>query len=191
MWKKSERGNGSAHVQQAKPVPNKGRLDAYRKLILDAIAFRNGEPVLNGSPAHADVVFTEMFRNARHEMRILSGNLNPDAYGSNNVRGALSGFLDREGKVKIVLEDDSDMDNHPLKDLLRRCEIHPLDPDIKDQVDYHMVVMDEIGYRFEQDSQECKAIVAFGDDERSQKLIRVFDRIWEYSVEADAKKSGV
>ena len=57
-------------------------MDEYRQKVIQAIADRNGDPLFNGSISHASVIFEELFLNAQSSIKILSGNLNSEVYGS-------------------------------------------------------------------------------------------------------------
>jgi hypothetical protein len=155
----------------------------YRNLVRQAIRNADGKPVFNGSCEHASILMSEMFTAADKQMRILSEKLLPECYNSDAVRSAFTDFLDRGGNVRIVVEDDSGLDTHPLADLFERdrVQIVRLAEIIRSQVTYHMAIMDGVGYRFESDKTKMEAIAAFGDEDRTEHLSKIFDKIWGLS----------
>ncbi len=169
----------------------------YRAKVQEAARLRDGEPLYNGSLDHAAVLAEEMFNNAETDVNILSGNLNARVYGTSNIIEKARQFLsDTDHKIRIILENPDKVDpvDHPfIREFGNKnddVEFRSLPDDMKDEINYHFIVMDSDSYRFEKDKGDPSAIAAFGDITGGKNLTSVFDTLWNESKEIDFLKSN-
>lgn len=162
-------------------------LSEYRELIKKFASCRTNTRIQNGLPQHASILVETMLNTATAEMRIYTKELNESVYGALEVQAALRKFLSKPYScLKILLQDGQDqswVSKHPL---LQICE------DFRHKSGHgavmvkaavgsysrganHFTVMDNDGYRFETDHENCKAIANFNEPETAKKLIEVFD----------------
>jgi len=162
-------------------------LNEYRELIRRFANSRTNSRIPNGLPQHASILVETMLFNATAEMRIYTKELNESVYGAPEVQAALRKFLSKPySSLKILLQDHRDqswVSKHPM---LQICE------DFRHKFGHgavmvktavgsysrganHFTVMDNDGYRFETDHENCKAIANFNEPETAKKLIQVFD----------------
>ena len=162
-------------------------IDKYRERVRSAAEAKTGEPVYNGSLAHAAVLAETMFGYAQNEILILSGELNPRVYGRADVVEQARLFLaDPEHKVRVLVEtpDSLHSENHPLMTVLgdkENAEVRAVPRDLQEKYEFHFMVMDGDSYRFEKDKREPIAIAAFGDEIGGANIKGIFDTLWSKS----------
>lgn len=160
-------------------------MNEYRRRVENLARARNGEPIANGSYDHAAVIVEQMFKNAKQQVSILTGNLNARVYGREEVLEEAKLFLAHSShSARILLEeqDDGAFSDHPFFEELggnTNLEIRYVPADIKQLYDYHFLAMDCDSYRFEPKKDEPVAVAAFGDESGAKNLLKIFDAMWE------------
>ena len=160
-------------------------LEEYRKRVARLARLRDGKPIFNGTLEHAAVVIENIFAHATDRVFILSGKMNPRAYGQDEVLTETKLFLaDGSHRVKILLEsaDERDLKEHPFFEQFgdyENVEVRTVPQDMQEHYDFHFIVMDGDSYRFEEDKTKHAAIAAFGDEEGAQNLEKIFTILWE------------
>lgn len=183
---------------------------AYFEYVDDVIARGKDERFSNGKPWHAAYLIFKFLQTAQQCVRIFSGTLvrsthdGVQVYEAPQVIGAACRFLKRPGSaLRIALEKDIDApvrepNNHPLVAAVRRLkeygdlrgslEIRRVNDETIDalrqrDVLYHMMLMDERGWRLETDPNptNVKAIVNAGNGDEATILDRAFDTgVWPH-----------
>ncbi len=160
---------------------------SYRERVRGAVGARDGEPLFNGTLGHASILTEEMFASAKKCIWILSGKLNAEVYGREEVVKKARAFLDDpDHEVRILVEDGSkeSLEDNPLFKLFEEkenAEIKVVPEDLSKRYDFHAWVMDDDSYRFERDKTKCAAIAAFGDKDGAQHIKGLFETIWDGS----------
>ena len=166
--------------------------DEYRNLIDRAIRDGSGEPILNGSHAHATVIVERMFAHAKETMRILTRKFDPRIYGTTDTVEQAKLFLgDPNRKCKILIEQISPeaLDTHPFMEEmspflasgnLQICQVPKF---ARELINVNFAVMDERGFRFEEDKTEAVALAVFGGagSKLTTSLRVLYDKIWTLS----------
>lgn len=170
------------------------QLDDYLDKVKLLAKQRNGRIFFNDSLEYAATVVEHILAGARWSVSILTGNLNPQVYGSRLVLEMAQEFLrssDRTaGRMRIIMEDISNYTDNPFLINLgyfQRQEIAPIEVrtvsfDVRNRYGFHLLMTDNDSYRFEPDKSNLSSVVSFGDNDGAKHLGRVFNRIWDLSV---------
>ena len=165
------------------------KLADYAREMDVALRERKRFAAYNRDIHHATVAVCLGFRYAEKTVRLLSEKLDLELYGGEWFIEEAKSFLGRGGEICILVESDLD-DHHPL---LRIAKEHPdavsinRVPDaVRAEYSYNYMVVDDIGYRFESDRSEPRAIVVFHSHKsRSEKMVSTllanFSRLHAYS----------
>lgn len=173
-------------------------METYDQM-LDRLAQSSSPDVINNSSVqHAASLVRAMFTYAKDSVVIFTGALNPAAYGTQAVKEAAANFLNRNGSIRVVIQDDADKAS--TKDLKskgllpylesehlfddRSIQIHRASPALKD-IGMHFLVMDGHAYRLEPDKNKPVAIASFNNTKTSSMLLSVFNEIWKRSEPID------
>jgi hypothetical protein len=172
-------------------------LEDYHQQVRDAIARRNGRPILNSNIEHATIIIQEAFNYAKKSIRILSSRLDPACYAQPGVIDAAKVFLaDPDHRAQILVEselwdpqDHFEWDKHPLLDALanyrERLELRLVPRDWIASYTYNFLIMDDYGYRFEADRSLPTAVAAFYPEDGKQPQIKnleeIFETLWKAS----------
>lgn len=174
--------------------------EEYRDKIDQAIRAMSGETILNGSPAHASIIIERMFAHAQECVLILTRRFDPRIYGSTEAVEQAGLYLGGSGrKCRILIEefDQSSFENHPFAQKLApyleagNLEIRALKPAIAEIVNVNFSVMDNRGFRFEQDKKEAVAVASFGDNAEAfvSSLQGLFSSLWDSGEVVQAKSA--
>lgn len=165
-------------------------LDEYRVRVNRIAWARSGGAIYNGSLEHAAVVVEALFTNARTEVMILTGNLNPRVYGRDDVVMQAKLFLasSAENRLRILMEDDKPQNRrlHPfLKELAEYdgFSIRHVPEEVQKSYGFHFVAADDDCYRFERDKSKPFAIAVFGNEEGGSGLASFFEEAWDRCTE--------
>ena len=143
----------------------------------------------NQIPDHASIVFENIFRTSQSYVKILTGAMNSDVYGTPAViRGTLA-FLRRSSDaiVDILHEREIDFSAHPWfravnnENLNDQISVARIDLAVQTRYTCHFCVADGCNYRFEADKTSHEAFVQFGDTAFASSLESVFDKLKTYS----------
>lgn len=157
----------------------------YEAYVEEMARKADGALILNHSKAHAEVILAQLFKTAASEIKILTGALDDDVYGSPKVRLAAKDFVERNptGKISIISEKDITQ-NRLLEDLRARLgedrlTVKRLDSKVNNRA--HFAVADGAHLRFEADKEKCEAFVMFGQTGLAGRLSHVFDNLGKSS----------
>jgi hypothetical protein len=159
--------------------------NAYRQFIERFAESQLNQRIPNGKPAHAAVLFETMFKKAKDDVRIFTGDLSREAYGTPELLQSAKDAVRRGVRVQILLQHKKDLAWVVAQPLIEstmyngklpanidvRCATAPYSDSTK-----HFAVMDHIGYRWEWNHKECKAFANFNEPGVASDLARTFDR---------------
>ena len=155
---------------------------SYRDKVREAISRRDGTPLFNGSDVHASIIVEEMFLSAEQSMLLLVNSLAERIYGTPDMIRAATAFMERGGKLRILVEDGNrfKLDQHPLMcELLpkyrNQIEVALVEQKLAGDQVFNFAVVDDDGYRFEEDRNQVKAVVVFGDKKGAGILESMFE----------------
>lgn len=167
-------------------------LEEYKKYILDTANNGTYSVFYNSSKEHASIVMGTIFKSAQNNVRIWAGKLNGDVSSDDYYLSELKNFLERGGKVKIILDESSDEINLKLKNILALYQfLTPESIEIKTtdvrvgltgDIDYkhvHFTIGDDRMYRLELFPNKYTAKGNFNDAKTSSDFIRVFDDVFK------------
>ena len=166
-------------------------LNKYKKILQDAIDGADSRVTLQNSNAHQTIVLERMFANGNEIIRVLNDKFDTLVFGDKDLIESVINFAgDRSRTVKIALEslDAYLIDFHPF---LRALKHHPnivfrlIPKRISGSFDVNFSTIDDFGYRYVPDKYKTHAMVQFGDKEFTEKLVKMFDRIWALSNPVD------
>jgi hypothetical protein len=167
------------------------KLEDYRTHIDRLIREMSGEIVLNGSHNHATIIIERMFANASKQIRILSRKFDERVFGTPETTYQAESFLGEDGRsVRILIEDynEQEMARNPffarMSQFLEseRLQIRQVPPALAELISINFSVMDDVGYRFEEDKNFTVAVAAFEpENDMTTKCIGLFDSLWKVS----------
>lgn len=166
---------------------------AYRDFVHALAINRENKVFLNSDENHALDVLVEIFQNAKDEVRIFAGSLCKHVGNEERYIVALSDFLDRKGKLRILLN-DYNPDYAKNSDLYKRLAFYKglsegdiiikstkATPHLKsdtEDINVHFTIGDRNSYRLETDIENRTAICNFNDTDRSSVLADFFDKLF-------------
>lgn len=148
-------------------------------------------------------VFSVMFQGASKEFRIFAGSLCNETTDSKSYIEAVSDFLERGGKLRILLNNYNEKKAFQ-SDLFRRLYYYvtkgktvkirttnekPYITSGDDRINVHFSVGDEKSYRIEQDIEKRTAVCNMNGESQAKDMARLFDKIFEnyYVKDVDLK----
>lgn len=162
---------------------------AYRDFVHALAINRENKVFLNSDEDHALDVLVEIFQTAQQEVRIFAGSLCRHVGNENRYIVALSDFIDRQGKVRILLNayDQSCAKESNLykrlafykesgEDIIvRSTSAKPYMGSDPDKKEIHFTIGDQNSYRLETDIEKRTAICNFNDPDKGAVLAKFFD----------------
>lgn len=167
-------------------------LFVYRARVEALANKRTGEPVYNDSIEHAVIILHNILSHAHHSVKILTGELNKDAYARTEIVDEMKRFLDDGSHTLQILFESEELANeeemhlHPFLHAVagnERVQLRHVPRDLQDMYEFHFILMDDDGYRFEPDKGKFGGVAAFGDKRGGSNLDGLFSRLWNGSEE--------
>lgn len=148
-------------------------------------------------------VFSVMFKNAEKEFRIFAGSLCNETTEDAMYIEAVTDFLERGGKLRILLNKYSKVDAFKSK-LFRRLyylstigkdvcvrttDEHPYISNEEGRIEVHFSIGDSQSFRIEQNIEKRTAVCNMNGQKQAKDLVELFDNIFEnyYLEEVDLK----
>lgn len=171
-------------------------MEEYRKSV-ELYALRHENYLFhNEGNMHALIIFENIFKNAKSEIRIAANNLcNHEVVNREEYIAPLLTFLDNGGILHVLLksmpaQDDRELDNNHC--LLRALYNHEAYKNGKIVIksgngkcfhddknnEVHFCTADGLMYRLENNINERKAICNFGDGYKTKELESLFDSVF-------------
>ncbi len=177
-------------------------MEKYRQFVSDLAQNDVNEIFMNTDADHALEVFVNIFNNSKTEVRILAGSLSSSLANKPEYIAALSQFIERGGKLFILLNDYKE---HKAKEsnLLKRLafyilqgkpiiiattDIKPFFTDDKEKNGVHFTVGDGKSFRIETHTENRSAICNFNDSSMGSNLVKLYEKISQSSKSFDLIK---
>lgn len=173
---------------------------AEYKVFVHTLA-RNSEDriFLNSDEDKAVVVLVQLIQNAQQELRIFAGNLCNQVGEDSNYIIAISEFVERGGKVKILLNnyDATCAKNSNLFKRLayyiaqgknisvRKTDAKPYRTSDIDKKEIHFTVSDDVAYRIETDIEKRTAECNFNSPQVAKGIADFFDGLFDAEESKD------
>ena len=155
----------------------------YRAYI-EKIAGRADKTIIVSSAEHANITVEYIIRAAREKVEILTVDLNPTIYGTDNVCDAAVDFLDRDPAAKFGILCENDIaQEHPLFEAFRsrklacRVGVCKVPEKMRTTDACHFIVSDGRNFRYDQDGNPLEATVQFGEASLGAALSEIFARL--------------
>lgn len=167
-------------------------LREYRTLIHQLAEDKNVKVFYNQDAQHAEIVLTEIFEHSKDIIRIFAAQLYENPPISDEYIRKLSDFIEKGGKVRILLNDYNEI-NVLKSELFKRLAFYILqkkdiqlketgatvyytnDPDKKE---LHFTIGDNSIYRIETDIKGRIAEGSFNNETVAKKFIDMFDKLF-------------
>lgn len=166
----------NSHVDEdAKMAPND--LNAYRDAVLRMIEIDGDQPISNGMPEHAAILYECFFAKAQKEVKIFCENLKNSVFGKSEVVENARLAMRRGVEFKILTRKQPEdgpffVLAHSVVGTLRLLgERVPANS--------NFAVVDGKRYRFEPDPTVYRAVACMNAPEISKKLSEFFDLLFE------------
>ncbi|MBW4712497.1 hypothetical protein KZY63_06910 [Prevotella histicola] len=161
----------------------------YRDFVASIAASRENRTFLNSDEDHALDVLVQLFQQAQHDVRIFAGCLCKHVGNKPEYVVALSEFIERGGKLRILLnayEEECAKDANLYKRLsyyqtqgkpiqIKSANIHPYMEGDPNKKEIHFTIGDECAYRIETDIDKRTAQCNFNNPEFAEKIVKFFD----------------
>lgn len=167
----------------------------YRHLMEQLARRRMNQRVSNGISEHASILFETMFRHAKEEVRIFTGELRPSVYGTPTLISAAKDFLSRTStRLRILIEQPADVEalrEHPLLRVLSesvprverdQLKLRQAVGSYAQKGAKHFAVMDDCGFRFEIDHEATQAVANFNEPDVARELSVAFDSAFKMGL---------
>ncbi len=162
----------------------------YRDLVLLRSSAPDGTMFQNRNASHASIVFAAIFSRAEHEVLLLTGSLNDEVYGKDEVVQAVLKFLRRHANTRLrVLHEELIAESNHLLDALRdsdfmdeRVQMRKVPDKEKQEYGFHFTVADSRHLRYEENRKSFEAVVQFGGDANAVTLSENFEYLWDASA---------
>jgi hypothetical protein len=164
----------------------------YQKKIEELASGKINEVFYNSSEAHATAVLTSMVRHSFEEIKILCGSMCSEVCNDLNYMKELSGFLARNGKLKVILTKYNDQNSFRQRPIYHNVLQKYIDcgqvimKKNDNQIYYkgipaHFTIADNRSFRLETDIEKRIAFGNFNDPESARPLSDVFDNAFKTS----------
>lgn len=166
----------------------------YSRFIHSLATLQINQVFLNSDEDKMIAVFTEIFNTSSDVVRIFAGNLcNPSSESSAYIE-ALSDFIERKGRLRILLNgyDLAKIQKTNLYKRLAYYKAEGADIEIKstsakpyiiakdgEHINIHFAVGDDKSYRLENDTSNRTAICNMFDKDTAVEFANVFDKIFD------------
>lgn len=163
-------------------------LFVYRAHVEALAAKRKGEPLYNDSLEHAAIVLQSMFSHAQRSVRLLTGELNKDAYARRAIIDEVKRFVESNSHSLQILYEDERLGGsdaaaqHPFLKAIAgrdRVELRHVPRRLQSRYACHFMLVDGDSYRFEPDKEKFGAVAAFGDEDGGKNLENLFFTLWD------------
>lgn len=174
-------------------------IEEYRQAIEFLASHKQNFDIHNEGNDYAKVVLSNIFKNARHTVRIAANTLRNVVVDSQEYQDALCSFLSRDNALLqiIVCNLPQNVSENSNCNLYRRLFLDPAYSQRRIHIrnagrnifkigenPANFCVADGLMYRVENDIEKRTALCNFGNAERALKLESVFDKGF-YSLEND------
>jgi len=164
--------------------------DAYISYI-SQLAHENKSVVFfNSGPKHASFVMSTIFSKAKHTVKIFAGNLDGPVSKNRQYKEELEDFLNRDGKLEILLQEYNIEKEFNLKNMLsyhllsgnmniKIKKVNATVIDTRNNKEVHFSVADDTMYRLETDLKKYIAEGNFNDKVAVKNLVSTFDKMYQ------------
>lgn len=179
----------------------KKELEEYREFIRMLSEKSDSRIFLNKGPEHAKIVLEQIFRQSEKTVRIFAGNLTRIVGDDPAYISALSDFVQKDGKVRILLNDYKEelakesnlymrlayFKSEGKDIVVKKTTARPYQESDPDQMTVHFTVGDEKAYRLETDIMNRAAQGSMNRPDVAAKMAEFFDMLFngEQSTEID------
>lgn len=162
----------------------------YNSFVCDLAKNRENRTFLNSDEEHGLIVYINLLKTARKQIRIFAGRLCEHIGNKPEFVEAISEFIERGGIVSILLNnyDEKEVVKSPLFMRLAYYIFEKKNVTVK-KTDVtahlgkngqaHFAIADDSAYRLETDVVERTAQCNFNNPTIAKKLIEVFDMVYE------------
>lgn len=172
-------------------------IDDYRQFVVSLAHGDNGNGInrtfLNSDEDKALVVLVELFRSAKHIIRIFAGNLCNHVGSKDEYVEALSDFIEAGGEVKILLnhyQEDQVLQSKLFKRLafyqstgsnvvVKQTPVKPYYTGDENKKEVHFTIADDKGFRIETDVEKRTARCNFNNPGEAVPTADFFDSVFD------------
>lgn len=168
------------------------QIEQYRNYVKHLAANEEPRTFLNEDEDHALEVLIQLFSISKQEVRIFAGCLCKHVGDKDEYVIAISDFIERGGRLKILLNayDEECVRNSNLyrrlyyyktigkEIIVKTTEAHPYLTKDKDKNEVHFTIGDNKSYRIETDVNNRTAECNFNNPQLAVLLVKFFDNIF-------------
>lgn len=154
-------------------------INAYYEEFDKALKKRRAFANFNNDTTHANIVICVGIRHATKHVRLLSQRLEPSLYSGEWFQEELSGFLERGGRLDVLIE-TAVSPEHPVMKLASQSEqvtVKRIPDEDQEKYKFNFMVVDDDGLRLENDREKIEATVVFYHDDDP-----IFRKVREQSI---------
>ena len=168
------------------------KLSDYKDFVKQLSLNEDGRIFLNSDPDHAVVVAEQIFRQSKEEVRIFAKNLCRTIGNAPEYISAISDFIERGGKVRILLngyEEECAKVSNLYKRLayykslgkdiiVKTTNAIPFRSDDEEQNEIHFTVGDKKAYRIETNTEQRSAECSMNNVDIATNTAEFFDELF-------------
>ena len=163
----------------------KSEIQTYRECVEQLLLSRSSNPVSNGKPEHAAVLFELFFRHAQKFVKIFWQKLDERVFDQPQVIEAAADALKRGVAIDIIVQGEPDAKKfmHRMRPLDQESEKMEIIEDANSKISAarrmkaNFAVMDGRAYRIEPDASELKASACMNNPGIAAELVRAFNSL--------------
>jgi len=156
----------------------------YDAFVNELAERRDPKVISNRSSSHALSILRNVFKYAKSEVNIFTGELDPCVYNDKVLLEYAENFVGKGGKIKVILQNEipqermeapQDFYNFAVSkgEIKLADEKHPLK-----KIEKHFLVSDCMAYRLELNIEERSAVCSFNDEHHASQLNDIFNAAW-------------
>lgn len=167
----------------------------YKRFVKQLSENNDGRIFLNSDPDHAVVVAGQIFRQSKEEVRIFAKNLCRTIGNEPEYISALSDFIERGGKVRILLngyEEECAKNSNLYKRLayyksqgsdiiVKTTTAIPYRSNDEEQKEIHFTIGDKNAYRIETNTEQRSAECSMNNVDIATNTANFFDELFSKS----------
>ena len=179
-------------------MPENVPLFVYREKVEALARKRDGTPLYNDSVEHAAIILQSMLSSAQRSVKVLTGELNKEAYGRRAIVDQVKQFIEDESHSLQILYEDKTLEQegakerHPFLEAVAgksRVELRHVPEQLQSRYEFHFMVVDGDCYRFEPNKEKFGAVAVFGDTQGGENLEELFSTLWSSSDDEWPRRS--
>ncbi len=159
-------------------IHNDQSVRAYANGIRDLFEADSDSLISNGEHEHAKALYTEFFKNAKKEVRMLCSELKAVCFDDTDlVEAAKAAIKNNKVKLLILVQQDKSIEPSAFLNMLKETETPIYTSERAKKVKQNFCVMDHKSFRIEPDREKPQAVASVNRPDIAEELWDTFTRL--------------